>query len=88
MKNACREAEARFGCKAVEIPLTREGSVDLEALEGMLSENTAMICVMQVCNETGVIMPIAEIAALRDRLARRPSFMWTACRALCACPSP
>ena len=69
VKNACREAEARFGCKAVEIPLTREGSVDLEALEGMLSENTAMICVMQVCNETGVIMPIAEIAALRDRLA-------------------
>ena len=68
VKNACREAEARFGCKAVEIPLTREGSVDLEALEGMLSENTAMICVMQVCNETGVIMPIAEIGKVcRER---------------------
>lgn len=71
VKNACREAEARFGCKAREIPLTREGTVDLKALEGMLSENTAMLCVMQVCNETGVAFPIEEIAALRDRLAPR-----------------
>ena len=46
-----------------------------------------MICVMQVCNETGVIMPIAEIA----RAARpagpqgRPS-TWTGCRASCVVP--
>lgn len=69
VKNACMEAESRFGSRAREIPLLPCGSVDLKALEGMLSENTQLICVMQVCNETGVIMPIGEICALRDRLA-------------------
>ena len=69
VKKACLEAEARYGCKAVEIPLTREGLVDMAALEGLLGENTMLICVMQVCNETGVIMPLDEICALRDRLA-------------------
>lgn len=69
VKNACLEAESRFGCAAREIPLLADGSVNLSALEGMLSEQTRLICVMQVCNETGVMMPIAEICALRDRLA-------------------
>ncbi len=65
---ACEEAAARYGCRALEIPLTAEGQLDLVALEGMLSENTRMICVMQVCNETGVIMPIKEICQLRAKL--------------------
>lgn len=69
VKNACIEAEKRFGVRAREIPLLPCGSVDLEALESMLGESTQLICVMQVCNETGVIMPIGEICALRDRLA-------------------
>ncbi|MBP3646687.1 MAG: cysteine desulfurase [Clostridia bacterium] len=69
VKNACLEAETRYGSKAREIPLTQTGSVDLDALEAMLGENTQLICVMHVCNETGVIMPLEEICALRDRLA-------------------
>lgn len=69
VKNACLEAENRFGSKAREIPLTQTGSVDLDALEEMLGENTQLICVMHVCNETGVIMPLEEICSLRDRLA-------------------
>jgi len=69
VKNACGEAEARFGSIAREIPLLQSGSVDLEALETMLSEKTQLICVMQVCNETGVIMPLEQICQLRDRLA-------------------
>ena len=71
VKNACTEAEARFGIHAAEIPLLPQGTVDLAALEGMLGPKTSLICVMQVCNETGVIMPIREICALRDRLAPR-----------------
>ena len=43
--------------------------MDLAALEGLLGPQTALICVMQVCNETGVIMPVKEICDLRDRLA-------------------
>lgn len=64
----CEEAAVRYGCVAREIPLTAEGVIDLSALEGMLSERTRMICVMQVCNETGVIMPLKEICQLRARL--------------------
>lgn len=66
---ACEEAAERYGCTAREIPLTAEGSLDLAALEAMLSEQTRMICVMQVCNETGVIMPLEEVCRLRSRLA-------------------
>jgi len=69
VKNACLEAEKRFGVKTKEIPLLSNGSIDLSALEEMVNENTQLICVMHVCNETGVIMPISEICALRDRLA-------------------
>ncbi|MBR2925714.1 MAG: cysteine desulfurase [Clostridia bacterium] len=65
---ACEEAAVRYGCSALEIPLTSDGQLDLAALEGMLSEKTRMICIMQVCNETGVIMPIKEICELRARL--------------------
>lgn len=69
VKNACLEAEKRFGSTAREIPLLHSGSVDLAALEAMLGAETQLICVMHVCNETGVIMPLEEICALRDRLA-------------------
>ncbi len=66
---ACEEAALRYGCRALEIPLTTEGVIDLAALEGMLSDKTRMICVMQVCNETGVVMPLEEICQLRAKHA-------------------
>ena len=55
------------GVIAREIPLDRDGRVDLTALEGMLSDRVKLICVMQVNNETGAVQPLAEIAGLRDR---------------------
>ena len=69
VRNACLEAQRRFGANPREIPLTKDGLVDMAALEAMLSPNTGLICVMQVCNETGVIMPLGDVCALRDRLA-------------------
>ncbi|MDR1262525.1 MAG: cysteine desulfurase [Oscillospiraceae bacterium] len=50
------------------IPLTPEGLVDLSALESMLDHDAALIAVMAVSNETGAIMPLREIADMRDRL--------------------
>jgi cysteine desulfurase len=52
-----------------EIPVTAQGSVDLGALEALLdahdaSQGMAMVAVMLVNNETGVIQPIAEISKL------------------------
>ena len=71
VKNACAEAAHRFGTEAKEIPLTTEGLIDLDALKELLTEGPSLLCVMQVCNETGVIMPIGEICALRDQIAPR-----------------
>ena len=53
---------------AEEIPLAADGRVRLDRLEEMLTPDTRMICVMQVNNETGAVMPIREIGRLRDRL--------------------
>lgn len=69
VKNACLEAAALYGHTAREIPLDAGGSVDLAALADMLGPRTLLVCVMQVCNETGVIMPIGEVVRLRDRIA-------------------
>ncbi len=55
--------------RAVAIPYTRAGIVDLDALEGLLTTDVKMLCVMQVNNETGAVQPIAEIAKLRDKRA-------------------
>ena len=69
VKNACLEAASLFGHTAREIPLTASGSLHMDALADMLGPRTLLICVMQVCNETGVVMPIGEVTRLRDERA-------------------
>ena len=68
VRNACLEAE-KLGFAVKQIPLDSRGSLDLEKLESMIDESVRLIAVMQVCNETGVIMPLEKLVALRDRLA-------------------
>jgi len=47
------------------IPSTAEGLVDLAALEALLqTDGVALVSVMLANNETGVIQPMAEVAAL------------------------
>lgn len=54
--------------QAEKIPVTSDGIVDLAALEKMLSaEKTALVSVMLVNNETGIIQPVAEISALAHK---------------------
>ena len=66
---AVREAcEHLKNMDAQEIPLAADGRVRLDRLEELLTPDTKLICAMQVNNETGAVMPIAEIARLRDRL--------------------
>ena len=68
---AVREAcLALRGPEAVEIPLQSDGRVNLDRLAGLLTPDTRMICIMQVNNETGAVMQLQEIAALRDSLCR------------------
>ncbi|MBR0655957.1 cysteine desulfurase family protein [Plastoroseomonas arctica] len=49
---------------AIVIPVDRQGLVDLAALETLLREGPALVCLMAANNETGVLHPIAEAAAL------------------------
>jgi len=50
---------------AVLIPVDNEGRVDLAALDAMLAEGQlSLVSVMLANNETGVIQPISDIAAL------------------------
>lgn len=65
----CAEELRRMGHTVEEIPVTREGTADLEKLENMLGEDVALICMMQVNNESGAIQPLEETAALRDRFS-------------------
>ena len=61
---AVKEACAVCGLEAVEIPYDHFGLVDLEALKGLLNDRVALICCMQVNNETGAVQPLKAIAAL------------------------
>lgn len=53
---------------AVVVPVDRHGVVDLDALDRLLSDGgPALVSVMLANNETGVIQPLAEVAALARR---------------------
>jgi cysteine desulfurase len=58
------KALEREGARATILPLRGDGLVDLAALAAALDERTALVSVMAVNNEIGVIQPLAEIAAL------------------------
>lgn len=50
---------------AIHIPVTKDGMVGLDELEPLLKEHKpALVSIMLVNNETGVIQPIEEISAL------------------------
>ena len=53
---------AREGFEVVEIPVDSEGTLDLEKFVAAADENTAAVSVMWANNETGVLLPVAEIA--------------------------
>lgn len=56
------------------IPVREDGQVDLEALESLLSRETALVSVMHVNNETGAVQPLCEVGALVRRLAPQALF--------------
>ena len=62
----CESLKGTFDVQ--QIPYDAAGVVRLDALEELLTPDTRLICVMQVNNESGAVMPLCEIAQLRDRL--------------------
>lgn len=61
--NSARELESE-GFKTTFLPVQQNGLVDLEQLEKAITKETAIVSIMAVNNEIGVIQPIAEIGAI------------------------
>ncbi len=53
---------ARQGFEVIKVPVSREGEFNWQVFNKHLSERTLLVSVMTANNETGVILPIAEIA--------------------------
>ncbi|MFB3151233.1 MAG: IscS subfamily cysteine desulfurase [Alphaproteobacteria bacterium] len=60
---SCRTLE-REGFTVTYLPVRRNGLIDLGELSRAFTERTALVSIMAVNNEIGVIQPIAEIGAL------------------------
>jgi cysteine desulfurase len=61
--NHCHFLESQ-GVRITRLPVDREGLLDFGGLEAALAEDTALVSLMWANNETGVIFPVAEVAAL------------------------
>lgn len=62
--SAVLAAAKESGLPVEELPVTPDGVLGLDALDAALADDTpALVCVMLANNETGVIQPIAEVAA-------------------------
>jgi len=63
VRNLCRHL-ARQGHELVEVPVDRDGRLDMDRLRQAVTENTAIVSVMWANNETGVVFPIEECSAI------------------------
>lgn len=61
--NCCAQMHDVFGYDVTYLPVDASGSVKLEDVKKALREDTAIVSVMAVNNETGATNPIEEIAA-------------------------
>lgn len=61
--NFCQDL-ARRGYEVTFLPVDRQGNLDLNQVEEAIRDDTALVTVMWANNETGVIFPVEQIAAL------------------------
>jgi cysteine desulfurase len=61
---AAAHAVCHLGGQEVVLPVDAGGRLDLESLERVLAEKPAVVSVMWVNNEIGVVQPVEEIAGL------------------------
>lgn len=54
----------QFGFTVEYLPLLEDGTVDLEALENKMREDTILVTVASVSSELGILQPITEIAKI------------------------
>jgi len=66
--NTCKALE-REGFRVTYVPVTTDGFVELRSLAESISDETILVSVMHANNETGVVQPIEEIAAITRKRA-------------------
>jgi cysteine desulfurase len=65
--DSCRHLELE-GFEITYLPVQNNGLIDLNELKAAITEKTAIVSIMAVNNEIGVIQPLAEIGAIcRER---------------------
>ncbi len=66
IKTLCDNLDARTGHKhrVTRLKVSSDGSLDLDEYKAALADDTAIVSIMWANNETGVIFPIAEMAAM------------------------
>lgn len=52
------------GCSLGIAGVNENGEIDLKSLKGLIDQQTAIVSVMAANNETGVVMPLAEMAEM------------------------
>lgn len=59
----CQHLE-QHGYQIIELAVDRNGNLDMAEFESVISDDTALITVMYANNETGVIFPVEQMAAI------------------------
>lgn len=62
-RGVCQMLKAE-GCEIVEIPVDHAGQLDLDRLRGEVDDRSALVSIMWVNNETGVILQVPQIAEI------------------------
>jgi cysteine desulfurase len=58
------EVLQKRGCQVTFLPVDGDGSLDLHLLDKSIRPDTAIVSIMWANNETGVVFPVEEIAAI------------------------
>jgi cysteine desulfurase len=69
VRESCRAAARGHAVTCRELAVDETGSVDVDALAGLLGADTALVAVMVANNETGVVQPLQRVAAAVNQLA-------------------
>src|SRR5687768_14063934 len=62
-RELCAQLE-KEGTEIIQVEVDEGGTPDLDQLRGALADDVALVSMMWANNETGVLFPVAEIAAL------------------------
>lgn len=61
---SCRRLEVEKGWEVTYLPVNKDGLVNLADLEAAIRKDTALVSVMHVNNEIGVVQPVEEIGKI------------------------